>query len=189
MSCAMEEEVLALFLSDDLDAEQSGTVLEHVNECEACRQRLAELQLSQQLLANSFEEPTEEDLRTVRIAVKSRLALHSRRSAWPFAAAAAFGLAVLLAPVLVHHKAEEQSHSGAAVRRLEVAVATQPPRTLPNLRAFRQVRRRVQRHVQEAGLRSAVLSTNVSGKPELRMVTADPDVVILLQMDGDTHAN
>jgi len=189
MSCPIEEELLALSLSGDLDAEQTASVSAHVKECDICRNLMAVLQLSQQLLANTFEEPVEEDLRFVRIAVNGQLASHFGRRAWFAVAAVAAGLAIFLTPSLVRRNTDEQVHSVATAQRHDILVEPRTAQAIPNLGPLGQVHRRVHRVVAQAGLKTVVLSTNVSGRSELRMVTADPDVLILMQMDDNTHAN
>jgi hypothetical protein len=189
MSCPIEEELLALSLSGDLDAEQSASVLAHVKECESCRNGIAELRLSQQLLASTFAEPEEEDLRSVRIALKGKLTPQFGRRVWISMAAVAAGLALFLTPVSVRRNTDEQVHRVSTAQQSDVFVEPRPTPTIPALRPLGQVHRRIHRAITQAGLKNVVLSTNVSGKSELRMMTADPDVLILMQMDDHTHAN
>lgn len=189
MSCEIPEELLALYLSGDLEADQSAAVSAHAHECDICRNAMAELQLSQQRLTNTFAEPAEEDLQSLRIALKGQVASHFGRRVWFSVAALAASLAIFLSPVLFRRNTEDRVHSVATAQRNDILPERRLEQKLPNLKSPEQVGRRVHRAVTEAGLRNVMLTTNVSGKPELRMVTADPDVLILMQMDDNTHAN
>jgi hypothetical protein len=189
MSCEIREELLALSLSGDLEADQRAAVSAHVKECDICRNVMAELQLSQQRLTNTFAEPAEEDLRSVRIAIKGRVAPHFGRRLWFSVAALAVGLAIFLSPVLFRRNTEDRVHRVATAQRNDILPEPRLEQKIPNLKSPEQVHRRVHRAVTEAGLRNVMLTTNASGKSELRMVTADPDVLILMQMDDNTHAN
>ncbi len=189
MNCPIDEKLLALSLSGDLDGEQSTSMATHIKECETCRNVLAELQFSKHLLADSFEEPAEEDLRSVRIGIIDQLASDARRRVWPSVAAIAAGVTILFTAVLFRRNPDEHIHVAGTAQRSDIVVGARMLQTMPSVKPVRQVHRRVHRPVAPAGLKSVVLTSNGSGKPELRMVTADADVFIILQMDDSTHAN
>ena len=125
MNCSIDEELLALSVSGDLDAEQSAFVSTHLKACGVCRIVASELEFSRQLLINALEEPAEEDLRSVRVAVNRRMAPRSPRRLALAVPAIAAGFAVLLVPDLLRRDTNEPIHSVSTVQRKYPYVKTE----------------------------------------------------------------
>ena len=80
MSEHVREELLALYLRSDLPEARRRVVARHVEVCPECRNTLADLSRSHELLANSFEDPEPDDLAAMRSAVVGKIRTRPRGS-------------------------------------------------------------------------------------------------------------
>ncbi len=186
MKCRIREEDLALYSSGDLDAERSAELRLHLAACADCRQTASDLKWTAQFVAAPFGPPSKEDLGHMREAITAGLRKQQRsRREWPLWSAAAAVLLVtgIVVPALVQRGRERPVLEQTASQESSLAVTLPAARwTFPNLNFSR-------RPVAEAGVRGVSVMANSSGKAELRLATADPDVVILLPMDGETDVD
>jgi hypothetical protein len=188
VKCPVSEEQLALYTSSDLNPEEGAGVSEHLVKCAPCRQTLADLQLSLQLFAEISVAPNSEDLRSLRNDVMQRLRKNRSQSRSVRAAAIAASLGLLIAPLLLRDKAHDQ-RANTVAHLQSLAPPPIPSFNPPDLVPVRPVYYRVRKHNSVAGLRAVAFNTRPEGRPELRISTADPNVVILLEMDGNIHEN
>ncbi len=143
-----------------------------------------------QRLLEAMGEPSDEDLRAVREAVKSRIAgerIRGRRWwIWNAVAAAACAVAVLS---VVDLRVSHRESKPVAVRQLELNAPVVASRELADLAVPH--RAPVRRERLSAGIRSVVWTTADDGSSELKLTTADPNVVILLPMGkaSEEHEN
>jgi hypothetical protein len=168
------QETLALYSTADLDAPELKSIAEHVALCEACRDCIAEFEQVARLLTGLAGEPSTEDLQEVRRRVLVALDKNRKRHRYLEWAAAAPVIAV--AALLLPHKHQ---------------VPVQPP-TMPVLRVpappavlAQEVpiaRHKIRR--PSAGLRSVALIARAGEEPSIKIMTADPSVVILLPPDS-----
>ncbi len=143
-----------------------------------------------QRLLEAIGEPSDEDLRAVREAVKSRIAGERTRGRrwwiWNVVAATACVIAVLSA---VDLRVSHRESTPVAVRPLELNAPVVAPRVLAALAVPH--RARVRRERLSAGIRSVAWTTEGDGTSQLKLTTADPNVVILLPMGkaSEEHEN
>jgi anti-sigma factor RsiW len=183
MNCPVSEEQLALYVSGDLACSQSAAVATHIAHCEGCRNTLADLQVSARLLRDGFCDPEAADLRAVRSALLQRLPMQRRSLSWQIWKPAAVAVAGIVALLLFRHPAD---HLPAAIASGSVQA---PPGPTRRIEPVRLVHHRVGRPANKPGLRNVAFRKNQDGQSELTLATADPNVVILLPMDGNNHAN
>jgi hypothetical protein len=177
MKYHMKEERLALYLSDDLSGADYRTVAEHLEACSECRGVLADLSVSHELLVGSFEEPTFEELTAVRRAVAMRIQARPRGPAWwiwTFAASSVVAIVILLAnwrtqperPPLTHLMAPSPVKiSPLPAAPPDTAIAPVPPKPIV------------------PGVRRVTLLTRADRPAWLKIDTADPNVVIIWQLN------
>ncbi len=189
MNCPVSEEQLALYASSDLNPQESAAVSEHLVHCAPCRQTLADLQVSLQLFAEIPVAPDCEDLRSLRSGVMQRLRKNRRQSRFVQAAAiaASAGL-VIIAPLLLRDKARDR-RTPVIANLQSLAPSPIPSLDSRDLVPVRPVHHRLRKRHSMAGLRAVALNIRPDGRSELRMATADPNVVILLEMNGNIHEN
>jgi len=156
MKRCVSEEDLALHASGDLG---SAVVAAHIQECEDCRRALAEFQLAAQFFADGFADPSEEELRAVRLGVRERLHAEARRILWKRLAAVAASLA-LAASVWLHQQGDGPSP--------QVAISD-PPRlsaTGRSVTVVSVVHHRRRRVAIKPGIRNLLFSTDENGKAD-----------------------
>ncbi len=180
MSVHVSEEILALYVRGDLPEHDSRSVARHVNECQDCKQVVADISLSHELFTNYLNDPTAAELADLRSAVMGKIrasAADSRSWVWMLAAAAA----VLLCLAALIWRGERQELPPLARLPRPVAPAAtlppEPPIAVPRLHVARAPRKRI-----EPGMRAATLITKAGQPAYLKMNTSDPDVVILWQL-------
>jgi hypothetical protein len=174
-----DERQLALYAGRDLLEKEVRILEEHVTDCAPCAATLTDFRSTREWLRASATDPAPGDLENVRVRVMTVLSSDQAARYWrkwlsaaAVAAIIAFSVAVFLRPVrqpIVPHKLERlQVSAPAMVRNLE-------------RKPIVQARARAPRR-QEAGLRKVELITHSGAPDTLRMTTADPSVVILLQV-------
>ncbi|MCU1292071.1 MAG: hypothetical protein JWP08_921 [Bryobacterales bacterium] len=189
MKCSISEEQLSLYGSSDLSAQESAAVAEHLTKCALCRDTLADLQFSHQLFAESSAEPDCNDLHSVRDVVMQRLRQRREQSRWVLPAAIAAAMFITV-PILVRNNIREDRRQTMTVASLAaLPISPIPSLDLPDLARVNRAHHRRPKGSKRSSLRAVVLSTAPDGSSELKLATADPNVIILLQMDGITHEN
>ncbi len=169
------EERLALYFRDDFDGDEGRAVEEHLQGCAGCQRIVSDFQRSHELIDTFSAEPTPEQLSEVRRAVMSHLADHKNRWSAPLAGMAAAAAAVLFA-TLYTHRAPVYIPPVVTVRHVA------PERRVVSLPPALHVNRKIH-HRPAAGLRSVELIAREDQAPLIKMTTADPNVVILLQTE------
>ena len=178
------EELLALYAGADLDVHESAEVAAHLRECPECREKAKEFESLAQLVESAAFEPAPGDLKSVRGAVMERIGCSRRayQRLW-LGTAAGFGAAAVIVLFLFIPRTTPT----VPVIETPVPVPSAPlmSRELPN-----PVLQPAQRPAR-AGLRAASWITRSDGSSQLRLTTADPNVVILLPLSEvkDTHEN
>ncbi len=183
----VSEEQLALYV-DGEGWDRRSEIEEHLCDCADCRVSLAELQESRAMLLSSFQEPADEDLRDVRLRVVRRLEGRKRAARiriWGsvMAAAAAIVLAVLLIPRQQRSMPVNQSSPRLTIASLQVPYRPVIRLSVPHIAKYEERVPAKHRHTPTPGLRSVTLLAEGDGRRMLRMTTADPDVVILWQLN------
>jgi predicted anti-sigma-YlaC factor YlaD len=190
VNCSISEEQLALYGGGDLSAQETASIAKHLTECINCRDTLADLQFSQRLFAESAVEPDRADLRSIRDGVMQRIGRRREQSRWIVAAAVALGAILIVTPILVRNRTPGDHHQAIATVELrDVLPLPIPALHLPERIAVGPVHNRSHKTNAEVGLRVVMLSTAPNGTSELRIATADPNVAIFFQMNGNTHEN
>ena len=184
------KERLALYAGGDLVSEELRRIEGHLGTCRECRDLLAEFRGNLVALQIRLAGPTADELLAVRRGVIQQLQKRHRVVAgWRWAAA---GVAVTAAvsTVLVFHPEPPPKNAGnappAATAYLRVPYRPTAEVSLPNLKRELAHTRRVRRP-EPAGIRSVNLLAQQDGPRILKMTTADPNVVILWQLDERTH--
>jgi anti-sigma factor RsiW len=178
MNGHVREELLALYLRNDLPKKDHGRVARHANDCPECQRTLADLSRSYELLARLFADPDQHDLVSVRRAVMRQIHAGGQgHRVWGLAAAA---VVLLTVAFVLAWQGERQEP--LAVARLP---RPSPPAVILRTRPFELstapvVRARHKRI--EPGIRTATLVTETGEPAYLKMKTSDPNVVILWQL-------
>jgi hypothetical protein len=155
-------------------------VEEHVTVCSECAATLTDFRCTREWLrAASATEPTPGDLENVRVRVMTALLSGRTAGYWRKWLSAAAVAAIIASSLAVFLRPARQPVRPHELERLRVS-APAPVRSLEKKPTL-QVRARAPRR-QEVGLRKVELITHRGAPDTLRMTTADPSVVILLQV-------
>jgi hypothetical protein len=189
------EEELALYSTSDLEPAALSRIAVHVNGCPRCRECLAQFEQVERVLAGMAAapeawEPESGDLQEVRQRVMLALPVAHKprwRIEWALAAATLLALLVLLS---------RNSHSPVEPHtNLANSPLLQMPGQLPSspVAVTDLAAPRPRRRLLAPGLRSIALVTRPDRQSLIRIVTTDPNVVILLpanpQNDERTESN
>lgn len=186
------ETLLALYAGGEIDTRERPGVEAHLDTCGKCRNTISEIEHVRQLLSSTFTEPAHEDLQLVRDGVSSAVAGSTgRRSSWRWntAATAVVGISIICALLL------NRKQPGVALKQDTVQLPSVPlvSRQFSNLSwsaTPKQHRARAREAPLQAGIRAASVVTAPDGTSQLKLTTADPNVVILLSLEGtDRHEN
>ena len=178
MSDHAPEEQLALYLTRDLPGQELQRVAAHLENCATCQQSLGDFERSQRAMASFWPEPSGRDLAEVRQHIMRRLRRRKvSANGWILAMPAVAGVALICFFQFVRSPAP---HSPVVGTRAGMAVTAEAkiPKPLP-VRTVSAAR--IIRHRPSPAVRSIALITPVGESPLIRMNTADPNVVILLQ--------
>ena len=178
------EEQMALYAAGDLAPNESASIAAHLENCEQCQSACQEFARCQQFMAAALLDPELDDLLQVRERTLASLkpsVADRKRWAWGLAAAALAALALLLPAV---HRGQRTT----TLRKPELIMAQRaahpkPPAALV-VPAPRPVLARAKRlRHTEAGIRAVTLIAGANQRATLKMITRDPSVVILWQMN------
>ena len=136
-------------------------------------------------LLDAVGEPTDEDLRAVRESVKRQIAgqQKSERRWWIWNTAAAVACAAAVLAVVDLHVGVRESKPQLAVSSLSAPVIA--PREFVQV-ALVKSPAHLRRVRLSTGIRSVAWDTQ---RDELKLTTADPNVVILLPMNKESDEN
>ncbi|HEY3455711.1 MAG TPA: hypothetical protein VGK64_13985 [Bryobacteraceae bacterium] len=181
MNAHVSEEILALYVRGDLPEHDSRSVARHVDECQDCKQVIADISFSYEIFTNSLNDPTAAELATLRSAVMGKLradAAESRSWVWLFAAAAS--VLLCLAALIWRGERQELPPMARLPRPGPPAVMPppEPPIATPRTHVTQAPRKRI-----EPGMCAATLITKAGQPAYLKMSTSDPNVVILWQLE------
>ena len=188
MKCSVSEEELALYAGNDLSLQESAVVAAHLTTCTFCRDMLEDLQYSRQLMAGSLIAPDSEDLGSVRNTVMRRLHSERKQSRFLRTAAIAAGVALITAPILLRNEADHRPQA-TGMNLQSWPLLPMPAFQSLDVMAAGPVYHRRHEQKSDAGLRALALSRRPDGGSELKISTADPNVTILLLMNGNNHEN
>jgi len=178
MSCQKFEQLIALYVENDLTEVEAGVVEVHVAACESCREFAAEMRASQaalKALRNEYVEASGfEEVRANVLAARPRGWLWQ---AWPRYAIAAGLVVALLAGWLMRRQTADAFVTVQPLRAVLPAPPAQPGQPLvqphhPKVLAAR-VRRRPRRQAPRFKSEPFVV----------KMITDDPQVVIYWLVD------
>lgn len=172
-------EILALWTGADLDRDVTSELGLHLEGCAECRRKVEEIKRAQELLAASFEEPSEADLLQVRVGL--RQSLEKRRLllwCWSLAGAAA---ALVLATVgVTHRSAPVAALEERTIQLPPFPISTRVALEVPDSKQIAKAHLQRRRTEQPTGLRAVNFVSGADGSTLLRLTTADPNVIILL---------
>lgn len=188
MSPHPSEEQLALYAGDDLDARSAAQVREHVGNCEMCRGSLAAFAGLQSILVELLPEPADRELQLLREQVALRIARDHRANRHVLRWASLAAAAVAIAFVLVIDR--KRPVPAPLPEPITLRSAPLPAFQMPAI-AYTPPARRPRIKPAEAGLRAVTWTTRPDGSAQLRLTTADPNVVILFALSepSDKHEN
>jgi hypothetical protein len=183
----IREELLALYVGGELWASEAGAVTQHLAECPECSRITEEFFSLRPLLQDSLPGPDDEDLLAVRSAVLAQIRQPRRRLLF---ACAAGTVAAGLAAVGIFLPARKP----VPERSLELAAAPDIQSMPLELRSrlndvdlhLHANQRRMP--AKSSPFEGAVLAYNREGTPELKVQTADPSVVVILQLERKGEA-
>ncbi len=172
---------LALYAGNDLLRDEAELVKQHLAECAACESVTKELREAGEWLASCESEPLGRDLRNVREHVMCRVSRRAGLRWWqwapvPLACAAA---AVLYWPAGERPVSKLVEH---AVNRPKPVAVADPERPKPLL-ARAKITGPKKSANRSPGLRTVALLTPPGRAALIRLTTADPNVIILLEAD------
>lgn len=175
------DEALALFYGGELSRAEGARVAAHVDQCPKCRATVAEFAYSAGMLRRAFPDVAAEDLHAVRESVLA--AVRERRKSWPFVWIGAALATATIALFMVAIWFRPKPLAPPAIAR--VPIAQTPPESValaPVLSAIAPVHHHRRR--AHAGIRAITLVARGNEPPQLKILTADPNVVIYLQPSG-----
>ena len=173
-------EILALWAGGDIDGNIASELGLHVESCAECLRNVDEIKRTREILAGHFAEPSEAELQQLRRELTRRLdqRRRGRRSYWSLASAAAV---IVIATMPLTHRTTPIPPVAEQTIQLPVF----PPSVhlaliLPEEKEITSAPARRAHPEHAAGLRAVNLVPGANGSTELRLTTADPNVVILL---------
>jgi len=184
----IREEQLALYAWGDLSLQESSAVTAHLQDCARCQKVLAEFHEARSFVTASVQNPEQNELSEVRRRLTAKLQPRRRAERhwawWGAGIAAALALFVLprsfekrpvvvqkVRPAITMSALPEMLHPGPAIKLPLTPVSTLHRRLRP----------------QETGIRTATLISQAGQEPIIKMTTADPNVVILWQLNEITR--
>ena len=181
----IREEQLALYAWGDRPLLESNAVTAHLQACGPCRKALSEFQEARSFVTGSLQNPGANELSEVRINLAAKLQPQQFRISpwawWATGIAAALGLLIL--PRVAEHRP-------VAPQKIEPLMLTEninpgPPLQIP----LTPVAASRPKHLRfpKAGIRSVTLISQADREPVVKMTTADPNVVILWQLNESTE--
>jgi anti-sigma factor RsiW len=185
----VREEQLALYARGDLPSWESKAVTTHLQGCSQCQKALTEFYEIQNFVTRSLQDPGTSELSKVRIALAASLRPQQdggRHWAW-WGAGVAAALALFVLPRSFEHQpiVMERAKPITAASALPQSIIPGPAIQIP----LAPVAASRPRHVrsQKAGIRAVTLITQADQEPVIKMTTADPNVVILWQLNQRTE--
>jgi len=181
-------EQLALYAGGDLAADQSRHVAAHLSQCALCRGELAEFREVLTFAAGAVRDPEPEDLAVVRKRVNAILQTDpGGRKVWAWWLAAAAGAVTLVVlavglrrPALVAPTAAPAVASSAPLHPARREVNSEVATTLAS-----SARRKLPRSHRGA-IRAVTLIARDGESPIIKIMTSDPNVIILWQPNERT---
>jgi hypothetical protein len=181
----IREEQLALYAWGDLAPQSYRAVADHLQTCDQCQRLLSEFQKTRSFIATSLQNPEANELSEVRTWLTAKL--HSQQSsarpwAW-WATGVAAALVLLILPHTLEHRPSvtQETEPPILVANLNPGPTLQIP--LTPIAASRPKHLRS----QKAGIRDVTLISQADREPVIKMTTADPNVVILWQLNERTE--
>jgi len=182
-----KEKDLALYAGNDLPDTEAVLVRRHLAECAGCESLAEEFAAAGEWLASCKSEPLARELRSVRENVMRRMAPRRAGFRWwqwlPVPLACAAAALYWAGGDRTTGRPLEQS----ADQRVHIALAT--PKPAAPVPAQARMTRRKRRAETVPGVRAVALITPPGRAAVIRLTTADPNVVILLEADERKDIN
>lgn len=175
------EEQLSLYAWGDLHPQDHHAITGHLRDCGQCRKLLSEFEEAQRLITASLQNPTESELSEVRTRLTARLRPQGSRvrpGVW-WSAGVAAALTLLALPHVVNHQP-------SVAQNVEQPVLAEriPPGPMLQIPLTPVATSRPKRSLlPKAGIRSVTLISQADREPIIKMTTADPNVIILWQLN------
>lgn len=173
-------EILALWAGGDIDGDVRAELGLHLESCAECRRNVDEIRRTREILAASFEEPSETDLRQLRIGLLRSIEKRRRTARWCWSLAGAVAVLALVTMPTTHRTApispvaERNIQLPAFPASVHLALTLPEKKRIPAKPASRADLE------QQTGLRAVNFVPGANGSTQLRLTTADPNVIILL---------
>lgn len=173
-------QALALWAGGDLEPDIAAELESHLRNCAACRGTVDEIEKAQELLRSAFNEPSEADLARVRRGIAGALEGRRRTARWCWSFGAVAASLMLLFVGLTHRKAPLQTREESPIELPLVTLRMHLMLGIPEVKRMERPSARRSPKEVEPGLRTVDFVPGVDGSSQLRLTTADPNVVIIL---------
>jgi hypothetical protein len=173
-------EILALWAAADLDPHVTSEVGLHLESCAECRGYVGEIKHTREVLAGCWEEPSEADLFQLRIGLGRSLERRRRTARWCWSLAAAASALVFMFGGVSHRSARVPAVTQESIQLPPLRISMPVALDIPAVKQVGRPRAQRPRAGQDAGLRGVNFVPRADGSTELRLTTADPNVIILL---------
>ncbi|MDQ2839446.1 MAG: hypothetical protein M3Y72_00060 [Acidobacteriota bacterium] len=194
------DQVLALYSSCDVSSSEYAQLTAHLDSCQTCRSALDDLKDVQQLLRAAFPEPDDLELQHLRASIIERVDRQKGTNRRPWVWNAAIAAVTTIAFIVTVHRGNfglPDTSPPLYVRSIPPPVQIASELPLPSAPVLmtrlslppgsRSARAR--RSHAEAGIRAAVWNIRSNGSSQLKLTTADANVVILLPLTKASDQN
>lgn len=172
-------QILALWAGGDIDGHAASELGLHVECCAECRRNVEEIKRTREILAGYLAEPSATELQQLRTGLTQRLDQRRRSRGWCWSLAGA-AVAIVIATMPLHRTAPVPPVAERTIQLPAFSASLHLALILPEEKQI-TARRAPRAHPeQQAGLRAVNFVPGANGSTELRLTTADPNVVILL---------
>lgn len=190
------EKILALYLHADVNSRERAALSAHLELCSRCQAVVADLRAAHALFVGFFGQPADEDVECVRQRIRNGLPKlqKNRPQSWQWPGLAAV-FAAMLCTVVISLTMGKHSSKEAAPKAPPLQNVALIPRVLPDLVFSTEPVSHLSSHPKQRGrdpgFRTVSFVSRSDGSSELRLTTADPNVIILLEPAErtDLHEN
>lgn len=181
MTTHPSERTLALFYGGEAAPAAHRSVAEHVAKCASCAAVIEDFAYARGLLKNAFPDVAAEDLQLIRESVLASLASQhpARALAWLWAAPL-LAAALIIALLAVRPKPVPRYDVPRVIRVPAFVADASRPAAAPVIRVTHHPR-----HKARAGIQAITLVARGDDPAQIKILTADPRVVIYLQPNGE----
>jgi hypothetical protein len=185
----IDERMLALLDSGDVDAQTAAAAESHLSECSSCQALSANFAANGRWLQSLGTEPGADELAMLTAGTLSRIeARRQPQKLW--LAASSVAAALVLGALVFAWRPRTPVAEPPTVAQISPPRAAHAVHPMPKMTkvepAVRRVRARVRAQRDPPRLESVSLISQKDGQPILKMKTNDPNVVILWVMNGNS---